>query len=154
MPHNDANFGIGTLVPNTSFRRERRTSIVLAFDAAVLDGDAVVLDLIHFTQPMAECRNEIRMDPAMRLEEPDRRPAARARRAATQAAAPRYALAAFHHENSTRLIGVYPAVGDQKLAYSPGDVQAEHVVQPRTDDPTTDLFDGQAHGAGLCSGRA
>jgi hypothetical protein len=32
----------------------------LAFDAAVLDGDAVVLDLIHFTQPMAECRNEIR----------------------------------------------------------------------------------------------
>jgi hypothetical protein len=25
----------------------------LAFDAAVLDGDVVVLDLIHFTQPMA-----------------------------------------------------------------------------------------------------
>ena len=59
LPHNDADFGIGTLVPNTSFRRERRTSIVLAFDAAVLDSDVVVLDLIHFTQPMAECRNEI-----------------------------------------------------------------------------------------------
>jgi hypothetical protein len=45
----------------------------LAFDAAVLDGDVVVLDLIHVTQPMTECRNEIRMDPALRLEEPDRR---------------------------------------------------------------------------------
>ena len=97
---------------NTSFRRERRTSIVLAFDAAVLDGDVVVLDLIHFTQPMAECRNEIRMDPAMRLEEPDRRLlrvlGERPRRPPRRDMNSRR----FIMRNSTRLIAVYPAGRD------------------------------------------
>jgi hypothetical protein len=31
------------------------------------------LDLVHFTRAMAECRNEIPMDPTVRLEETDRR---------------------------------------------------------------------------------
>jgi hypothetical protein len=84
----------------------------LAFDAAVLDGDAVVLDLIHFTQPTAECRNERRMDPAMRLEEPDRSLLRGLGERPHRPPPPRYELAAFHHENSTRLIGVYPAGRD------------------------------------------
>jgi hypothetical protein len=117
---------------NTSFRRERRTSIVLAFDAAVLDGDAVVLDLIHFTQPTAECRNEMRMDPAMRLEEPDRsllrvlgeRPRRPPRRDMNSRR--------FIMRNSTRLIAVYPGWSGLKANIWPGG------VQPEPCGPTTD----------------
>ena len=92
----------------------------------------VVLDLIHFTQPMAECRNEIRMDPAMRLEEPDRRLlrvlGERPRRPPRRDMNSRR----FIMRNSTRLIAVYPAGRDQKLAYSPGACSRNHVVRPRT----------------------
>jgi hypothetical protein len=112
VPRNDANFGIGTLAPNTNFRRERRKSIVLAFGPAVLDSDVAVLDLIHFTPLLAECRNEIREWTRRCVEEPDRRlPRVLGERPRRP---PRRDMNSrrFIIRNSTRRLGVYPAGRD------------------------------------------
>jgi hypothetical protein len=80
----------------------------LALGPAVL----AVLDLIHFTQLLAECRNEIREWTRRCVEEPDRRLlrvlGERPRRPPRRDMNSRRLII----RNSTRLLGVYPAGRD------------------------------------------
>ena len=113
MPRNDANFGIGTLAPNTNFRRERRKSIVLAFGPAVLDSDVVgrrpnPFQAAHGGMP----QRNTRMDRAIRLEEPDRRPLRVLDEQPRRPPRRDMNSQRFIIRNSTRRLGVYPAGRD------------------------------------------